>query len=206
MLLDITGMKFGRLTVVEKAKRPAHVKSQMAYWRCVCECGGEAIHTKGNLAKGSVKSCGCLRREVAGREPIHGLWEALSYRKWVAMISRCYHPSQQSYPIYGGRGISVCEEWRNDPAAFDAWATANGLSEGLHLDRIDTDGDYSPENCRFVTPKQNANNRRSNRIVMVQGSEMTLAAAAARFGVKASVAAKRIKRGWTEEEAFEVSK
>lgn len=187
------GQKFGRLTVAGRDGQ---------HWVCDCDCGGKTRALAGNLRKGNTKSCGCLRREMGGREPVHGLWQHPAYRRWASMRARCYSPSQDSFPQYGGRGIGVCEEWRESPTAFCAWADASGFSANLQLDRIDNDGDYSPANCRWVTPSRNANNRRSSRHITLRGERLTFAEAGAKTGVKPSVAAKRLKRGWTPEEAF----
>lgn len=179
------GMKFGRLLVTN---------DQNGVCDCRCECGALTSVIKGNLTKGNTKSCGCLRREMGGRDPIHGKWNHPAYPVLRAMVSRC-HGKADSFRFYGARGISVCDEWRGSPKAFCDWADANGYAKGMQIDRIDADGDYSPQNCRWVTAKQNSNNRRSNRIVSLRGEQMTVSQAADAIGVSYSRFYKRLSRG-----------
>jgi len=154
---SLLGARFGRLIVLWRNEHDDK-------WHCQCDCGKEVGVLSGNLRNGNTKSCGCLRSEMGGTEPIHGLWKHPAYSRWVAMRARCYSTSQQSYQYYGARGIKVCPEWKDDPAAFVAWADANGFQPDLQIDRIDNDGDYNPQNCRWVTAKENANNRRNSGV------------------------------------------
>ena len=153
------GDKIGMLTVVaEVAKRPG---SRSRRFECVCDCGSVTQVDAGNLAKRTTRSCGCLmlaqKREALTR---HGVRFHPAYPRWNAMIARCYRAKTKGFQNYGGRGIAVCDEWRNSPVAFVDWADSSGFSPNLQLDRRDNDGGYSPDNCRWVTRSVNNKNRR----------------------------------------------
>lgn len=155
------GDRFGRLLVVEKA---SNVGRNVA-WRCVCDCGNEKIVRGVNLVRHATRSCGCLRKENGNNRQtiILGCHHPL-YRKWVNMKSRCYNPNVHDYESYGARGITVCDEWLNNPNAFILWGLANGWKEGLQIDRIDNDKGYSPNNCHFVTFLENRANQRKKHV------------------------------------------
>ena len=159
--IDIKGQRFGRLIVLYRTD--IQTKHRQWKWMCRCDCGVEKPVTSQDLRRGDTLSCGCLNREINSKRSkgnqygkIHGLsYHPLrSIRK--SMIHRCYNENNPYYKNYGGRGIKVCEEWLNDLLAFFEWAIRNGWKKGLSIDRIDNDGDYTPENCQFITISENS--------------------------------------------------
>lgn len=187
-LEDLTGQRFGKLVVVSRA--PTENKSTR--WNCRCDCGNETVVLAENLKKGHTSSCGCYRRE-ARPQLTHGYRHTRAYGVYEKMKGRCYNKNNPSYHRYGGRGITVCDEWLNSPGAFVEWAYANGFREDAEygectVDRIDNNGGYSPDNCRIVNEKVQANNRRSNRIIQHDGENKTLAEWADYFGMTRSKA------------------
>lgn len=151
------GEKFGRLTVISR-------NTKEKKWTCICECGNTVSVIASNLNKGNTKSCGCLQRDIrsiTGKK--HGMEGTKIYHVWKSMKQRCFNSNHKSFKYYGGRGITVCDEWKNDFQAFYDWAMANGYKEGLTIDRIDANGNYEPSNCEWVTQKQNNSHRRLGR-------------------------------------------
>lgn len=164
------GKKFGRLTVVGTAS-PHVTKKGAKYevWHCRCECGNEVDVMVYALFAGNTQSCGCLHKDGI---TTHDLYFHPLNKVWSSMKSRCYRKADIGYPDYGGRGISVCDEWVNDFKMFYNWATANGWKKELQIDRINNDGNYEPSNCHFVTHCENSRHRRSSKLTLELAKEI----------------------------------
>ncbi len=152
----IVGQRFGRLTVAGEAFYVRQSKRLFKLSVCQCDCGTYRVLAAGDLLRGFTTSCGCYRRE---QRTTHGMYDTPLYICYWNMRQRCENPKNKDYRWYGRRGISVCKEWI-DFDTFKAWALANGYGEDLQIDRENNNGNYEPGNCRFVTAKVNANNRR----------------------------------------------
>lgn len=194
---DLTGKKIGRLTVICRDYSSEHG----VFWKCICECGNyKSLPSNLLNEKSGSKSCGCLRKEFL---ETHGLSKTKLYKVWDTFNQRCYNPNDRNYKNYGARGINVCDEWRNNFKAFYDWSYTNGYKEeklesGRNkwtIDRIDVNGDYSPENCRWVTMKEQCNNRRSNNFITIDGQTKTLANWGDKYNLKIGTIWSRIKRG-----------
>lgn len=158
------GQRVGRLVVLSLDER--RVKKSIKVM-CRCDCGTEKWIVIADLAYGVVNSCGCLVKEqVSALSRKHGGEGTPLYTVWRSMLNRCADPKNASFHRYGGRGIRVCDEWLTDFAAFRAWSMANQYARGLQIDRIDNDGYYEPANCRWVTARENGNNRRQQRLAL----------------------------------------
>lgn len=169
--IDLTGKKYGRLVVLYESEK----KGKNTIWHCKCDCGKELDIIAYNLKDGHSKSCGCLAaEEKSKRHTKHGDTKTRLFRTWQHMLNRCYNTNVRGYKNYGGRGISVCEEWRNSFIPFRDWAHQNGYNEDLSIDRIDVNGNYEPNNCRWTTAKVQANNKRNNRLLTYKGQTETL--------------------------------
>lgn len=164
--LDLTGQRFGRLTVIERAENNKRGKTM---WLCKCDCGNTTIAQGTNLKSNHTQSCGCSHNDVLRKaSTTHGQSRSRLHYVWKSMKYRCYNKNHKNYKDYGGRGITVCDEWRNDFSAFYNWAMANGYDENAPygqctIDRIDVNGNYRPENCRWVDMKTQNNNQRKKK-------------------------------------------
>lgn len=190
---DLTGMKFNKLTVIGIASR------NPLYWECKCDCGNTTKVRTANLKRNMVKSCGCLQHRG---NPVHNLSKTRIYRIYKKMIRRCYTEDDPAYPNYGGRGIKVCDEWKESVESFAEWALQNGYDDSLSIDRINNDGDYCPENCRWANSKTQSNNRRSNIKITIFGETKNMKEWCDIFNIPRTRVSARIKRGWTPEEAI----
>ena len=160
------GTVYGRLTVKESVGS----KNGEIHYRCICECGNEAIVSGVNLRKGATQSCGCLRKErQKASVQKHGGYKTRLYRTWDAMIQRCTNKNHPAYHYYGARGITVCDEWRDSFEAFRDWAQESGYRDDLTIDRINVDGNYDPGNCRWATRKEQMHNTRRCHYITVDG-------------------------------------
>lgn len=174
--VDLTGMRFGYVTVIGQSKihiQPSGRKRVM--WKCRCEACGKEFEVRQDALK-NIESCGCRRNLENGiRLTKHSEARSRLYKIYYAMYGRCYNDRLNDYPRYGGRGIEVCEEWRNDKTKFFEWAKANGYDENnpdLSLERIDVDGNYEPSNCKWIPVKNQYNNmRKTIRIANISLAE-----------------------------------
>ena len=199
--LNITGKRFGKLVAIKTIGKN---KNGVYLWQCKCDCGNEITASVGNLNNGHTKSCGCLRADRCKTKfTKHGLERTRLYDIWRDMRLRCYDERNISYNRYGGRGITICDEWKEDVKAFYDWAMANGYNDSLTIERIDNDGNYFPENCRWATVKEQANNRRSNVLVTHKGKTQTMKEWANEVGIPYKVVwARTQKLGWSVERAL----
>lgn len=199
-LIDITGQKFGRLEVVSYSH-----SNRGAYWLCKCDCGNTSVARGTALRAGEIKSCGCgsleaARRNAEASRTKHGFSnKERLYHTWKSMKRRCYSPNDKRAEFYIEKGVVVCDEWRNDYLAFRNWALANGYREDLSIDRIDNDGDYCPENCRWATDKIQANNQSRNHRITYGGETHTVSEWADILGLSYSTMIHRVQREWPME-------
>ena len=171
----INGIKFGKLIVIKETEK--RNKNGSVYCLCKCECGNEIEIAKNSLISGNTKSCGCYLKEKRKQyisNYLHGESKTRLHTIWCEMKRRCYCKTDKAYNNYGGRGIKVCEEWKNNYLCFKEWAINNDYKENLTIDRINNDGDYEPNNCRWINKKQQANNRRTNIKIRYKNKEYTL--------------------------------
>ena len=196
----MAGKRFGRLSVIGESGR---IRGQVA-WECLCDCGNTVVVPGYELRSGNTKSCGCYGREVLLKSSIkHGAFGTQLYRAYSNMKTRCYNPHYYLYQHYGGKGISVCDEWlgENGFNNFSIWSKANGYRDGLSIDRIDNSLGYSPSNCRWVDMITQQNNRTNNRLITANGETHTMAEWARLSGLSYSTVQRRLKNGWSDEDA-----
>lgn len=210
--INLTGKRFGRLTVLE------WVPSERgdAHWLCRCDCGTEKVVNGKSLRDGHSKSCGCYQREEVSQRMrnltqeekdkrarySHRMSYSRIYRIYAGMKARCYSPGTTHYAHYGGRGITICDEWLEDFMNFYNWAMANGYEDHLSIDRIDVNGNYCPENCRWATQKEQCNNRRQNRFLKFNGETHTVKEWADITGINTGTLRNRLRAGWNIERAL----
>ena len=198
-LKNLTGQRFGRLTVTG----PHHRRKNKTWWPCRCDCGREVTIWSYYLLTGNTKSCGCYRRDfTTNRNATHGRRYEPEYTVWNLMRRRCTDPADVAYSAYGGRGIGVCERWRD---SFEHFYADMGPrpSPDHQIDRIDNQGPYSPENCHLATRIENCNNRRDNLLVDWRGESLTVPEWARRTGIGKHTLWQRLFRcGWSVERAM----
>lgn len=199
--IDLTGQKFGRLTVIERAPN----KGKQTMWRCICSCSDKNICiTRGaDLKNGVIVSCGCKKREWITKNNItHGRKGTRLYNIWVSMKQRCHNPNSLNYRTYGAEGKIVCDEWLHDFQAFYNWSMANGYKYDLTIERIDGTKGYSPENCKWATRKEQSNNTRRNFRVIYNGKEQTVKQLAEENNINYPKLLYRLNHNWSIEKAL----
>ena len=201
-VLDLTGQRFERLFVI---KQVGVSKDGQKTYLCRCDCGNEKIIKSGSLRSGGTKSCGCYNadriRKRNKRNSKHGGCGSRLYGIWMDMRTRCRFKKSINWHLYGGRGIKVCNEWQNDFSAFRDWALLNGYEDGLQIDRIDNDGNYEPDNCKWSTVSEQGNNRRTCVYITIDEETKTLTEWCKITGVSRSTAYNRIYKGWEPKRA-----
>lgn len=193
--IDMTGMKYGRLTVIKRVPTPKHLR--VTHWECRCECGSLIVTTRPNLITGHTTSCGCYAAELmAGNRyrETHNESRTRLYHIWQSMKQRCYDETLENYNNYGGRGIRVCDEWM-EYTNFSMWAKANGYNENLTIDRIDVDGNYEPNNCRWVTMKEQNRNKTVTRYIELEGVKKSVGEWSELLDIPISTIINRLNRG-----------
>lgn len=194
--IDLTGQKFNKLLVLE---RMPNTSNGQTVWKCQCDCGTITIVRGSNLKSGVVKSCGCLH---IGHPTASNESKTPLYRCWCSIMARCNNPNHKAYKDYGGRGIKVCDEW-HDYLTFKQWVLDTKKEEGLTIDRIDVDGDYCPQNCRWATMKEQSRNRRSNILIEYNGKKQILTDWCNELGLDYKFIHNRLfKLHWTFEKAI----
>lgn len=189
---DLIGEKFGKLVVVEYVGMNKHKKSN---WKCICECGETCICTTGNLKSGNSAKC----KKCKNKSQIkHKVSNNRILTIWSGMKRRCYVEHDEAYPKYGGRGIKICDEWLNNVEMFEKWALENGYDDSLSIDRIDVNGDYCPENCRWADDLTQQNNRSNNHLLTFYGETKTIREWERVSGISRSTFMGRIKKGETD--------
>lgn len=204
---DLTGQEFGRLKVLEYVGSKVIGKSSYGFWKCKCTCGNEVEVSTQSLKSGNTKSCGCLIKDSLKSRGTHGVYYNELRGKYKCIKSRCYDPNNEYYNDYGGRGITMCDRWLGDKGLDNFYNDMlDGFQPGLTIDRINVNGPYSPENCRWATREEQNYNKRSNVYVDYYGKKICLAELAKHFaktdGVNASVLSHRLRHGYTIDEAL----
>lgn len=203
---DLTGQVFGLLTVIEFSHRESRKGrgSAIPFWLCRCACGTEKKIRGNDLTQGRISSCRCLQRLGAKtRFTTHGKSRTPEHKVWMGIIKRCQNPKAKNFVNYGGRGIKVCPRWLGRDGFANFLADMGPRPEELpEVDRIDNDGDYSPENCRWADRRTQARNRRGNHLITFDGRTQTLTAWAEETGLTRSALDARLDRGWSAERAL----
>ena len=198
---QLVGKRFGKLKVEKEL--PANKHGEVV-WLCQCDCGNTHIATSYNLMHNRTTQCRkCMFDQIAKSNTKHGCMPKRLHEIYTNMKTRCYNPNYELYHRYGGRGIKVCEEWIHSFENFRDWALSSGYSDSLTLDRRNNDGDYCPENCKWSSVIEQANNRHTNRILTCNGEQDTMANWARRTGLPYWLLQERLdNHGWSEERAL----
>lgn len=195
--IDLTNLQFGRLKVERLEGRSKHGHSM---WLCVCTCGNNTLTSTGDLKSSKTVSCGCHRRDsTIERNTKHAKSKVLAYSSWKAMKTRCYNKKVKSYLDYGGRGITICDRWLN---SFENFLADMGERPDRNhsIERLERDGNYTPDNCKWATKKEQNRNTRQNHLLDTQWGRITLAEASEKSGIKLGTLKRRLRKGTPESE------
>ena len=187
-MIDLTNQRFGKLTVIRLDGKDHRHECK---WLCKCDCGNETVVYGSHLRKGDTVSCGCVMRNVSRT---HGLSKTRLYNIWQHMKYRCDNPKTDHYDCYGGRGITYCDEWK-DFSVFKDWALENGYTDELTIDRINVNGNYEPNNCRWATRKQQGENTRKTHLITHNGETHSLREWGRILGIPKSTIQARYQKG-----------
>lgn len=205
---DLSGNRYDMLLVLHRVENSLDGYVQ---YLCLCDCGNTKVIKGHNLSNGKTHSCGCMKKKMMAEKQFkhgdagtHHSASSRLYRIWQGMINRCTRQKFRQWKDYGGRGITVCDEWINDYSVFKEWAIQNGYSDDLTIDRINNDGNYEPTNCRWVSMKHQMNNKSNNHLINYNGCTKTLTEWAEELGIPRHTLSERInKRHLPIEKAFE---
>ncbi len=201
------GIRYGRLLVIDDSLYQHPPSGKVRACKVQCDCGTIKIVRLNTLVLGLTQSCGCIFTEmIVKRNTKHGLSKDPLYGMWLGMKNRCYIKSNNEYHNYGGRGIKVCDEWRSDFVSFHKWAYSHGYQKGLTIDRIENDGNYEPNNCRWATHVEQGQNRSNNHKLYFNNKYQTLSQWAREVDLSPGVILSRIKRGWSTEKILTTPK
>lgn len=200
-LINLKGMRFGRLVVDSISHKDGDGR---IHWNVSCDCGNTKTINGKSLRRGLTKSCGCLNKEVVKSIMTkHGLSDTQIYQVWLAMKNRCYNEKVEGYDRYGGRGIKVCGRWLGGSGFQNFMSDMGERPDGMTIERIDNDKDYSPDNCRWATMKEQCRNKRSNRWLEHNGEKRLISEWASHIGIGLSTLVGRLERGWSIKRALE---
>ena len=202
-ILDLTGKRFGSLTAVRYVGK----RGGESIWECKCDCGGKTESSTSNLTGGLSTSCGCKRKKTCSDRMKrinykHGGTNTRLFRIWSGIKTRCFDENAPEYKNYGGRGITLHDLWKADFSEFQKWAAESGYNDTLTIDRIDVNGNYEPGNCRWVTMKEQANNKRTNRLISFNGETHSVSEWEQLKGAPRDSIRRRLNAGWSIERAL----
>lgn len=204
-VINLIGKQYGRLTVIKYIGKD---KYNNAMWKCKCSCGNTITIRGATLRNGKARSCGCLHKEtckqLAKNNITHNMSNTRLYRAWQGMKSRCYCKQNNRYQYYGEHGIKVCDEWKNDFQTFYNWSMKHGYKENLTIDRIDVNGNYEPNNCRWITNGEQQRNKRNNKMYTINGETHCLSEWCEKLKLNYNTVSTRIHRKWSIEKALEL--
>ena len=206
--IDLTNQRFTRLQVINEATPYIWQGKAKIQWNCQCNCGNTTIQTTEHLRSGHTTSCGCLGYEARKKAVTkHGCAKqgkkTSEYSRWQGIIKRCYNPSSENYKFYGGKGVTVCDQWRESFILF--LADMGPCPTGYEIDRTDNTKGYAPGNCAWVTPQQNKRNMSNNHLVTINGETKLVVEWCAIFNINKHTVYQRIHRGWPEDQWFELT-